>query len=109
MSGVSNGVVDARLRTPHFKLSAFLLYLLYPIPKASMALSVHDSDSDSGSTPKLSKSHAESPEQHGQSEQSGPADSDEDSEVYEIERILDAKRGATGSVCFLKHSLKMCV
>jgi hypothetical protein len=33
----------------------------------------------------------------------GPADSEEDSEVYEIEAILDAKRGASGSVSSCKH------
>jgi hypothetical protein len=73
-----------------------------------MAPAVHDSDSNSSNsdTPtRKSKSHAESPG-HGQSDQAGPADSEEDSEVYEIEKILDAKRGATGSVRFLNHSLE---
>jgi len=73
-----------------------------------MAPAVHDSDSDTSSTempPRKSKSQAESPEQ--QSDQTGPEESEEeDSEVYEIERILDAKRGATGSVRYLKHSLE---
>jgi len=76
-----------------------------------MAPIVLDSDSNasnSESPPRKSKHHAESPERHGQSDQPGPGDSEEeDSEVYEIERILDAKRGATGSVRFLKHSLKV--
>ncbi|KAI0294325.1 hypothetical protein B0F90DRAFT_1670501 [Multifurca ochricompacta] len=64
-----------------------------------MAPAVHDSDSDDANaelSPK--RSHPESPEQLGQSDQPGPADSGEDSEVYEIEAILDAKRGATGSL-----------
>jgi hypothetical protein len=66
-----------------------------------------DSDSDTSKTalPRKSKSQAESPER--QSDQSGPEESEEeDSEIYEIEKILDAKRGATGSVRFLKHSLE---
>jgi hypothetical protein len=68
--------------------------------KASMA-PAHDSDSsNSEAPPSKSKSKAESPERHGHSDQPGPEESEED-EVYEIEKILDAKRGATGSVCFL--------
>jgi len=67
--------------------------------KTSMAPAAHDSDSDTSSTvlpPRKSRSQSESPEQ--QSDQSGPEQSEEeDSEVYEIESILDAKRGATGS------------
>jgi hypothetical protein len=66
----------------------------------------HDSDSDGAkaeSSPR--KSHRDSPGQQGQSDHPGPADSEEeDSEVYEIEAILDAKRGATGSVSSCKHS-----
>ncbi|KAF8273206.1 hypothetical protein EI94DRAFT_1716891 [Lactarius quietus] len=57
-----------------------------------------DSESDTArpeSTPRYT--HGDSPEQHAQSDDPGPADSDGDSEVYEIEAILDAKRGATGS------------
>jgi hypothetical protein len=73
-----------------------------------MAPAAHDSDSDASNatlSPKRSKSQAESPEQ--QSDQTGPEESEEeDSEVYEIESILDAKRGATGSVRFLKHSVE---
>lgn len=67
-----------------------------------MAPAVHDSDSGENTEPSPRKpnSQGESPEQHGQSDQPGPADSDEDSGVYEIEAILDAKRGATGSVRF---------
>lgn len=77
--------------------------------KASMAPVAHDSDSESDASstvsPRKSKSQAESPEL--QSEQTGPEESEEeDGEVYEIEEILDAKRGATGSVRFLKHSLE---
>lgn len=68
----------------------------------------HESDSDTPTTalsPGKSKSQAESPER--QSDQTGPEESEEeDGEVYEIETILDAKRGATGSVRFLKHSLE---
>jgi len=63
-----------------------------------MASPARDSSSDNAkaeSSPR--KSHGDSPEQQGQSDQPGPADSEEDSEVYEIEAILDAKRGATGS------------
>jgi hypothetical protein len=75
--------------------------------KTSMAPAAHDSDSDTSSTvlpPRKSRSQSESPEQ--QSDQSGPEQSEEeDSEVYEIESILDAKRGATGSVRFLKQTL----
>lgn len=57
-----------------------------------------DSDSD-GARPESSprNTHGDSPEQPAQSDNPGPADSDGDSEVYEIEAILDAKRGATGS------------
>ena len=73
-----------------------------------MSPAVHDSDSDTSSvelSPRKSKSQAESPER--QSDQNGPEESEEeDSEVYEIETILDAKRGATGTVRFLKHSLE---
>ena len=66
----------------------------------------HDSDSsNSEAPPTKSKSKAESPERHGHSDQPGPEESEED-EVYEIERILDAKRGATGSVRFFQRSLK---
>jgi hypothetical protein len=75
-------------------------------PKASMAPAAHDSDSDASDvtlSPKRPKSQAESPEG---SDQDGPEESEEeDAEVYEIETILDAKRGATGSVRFLKYSL----
>ncbi|KAF8489877.1 hypothetical protein F5888DRAFT_1743852 [Russula emetica] len=64
-----------------------------------MAPAAHDSDSDASNvtlSPKRSKTQAESPEQ--QSDQTGPEESEEeDGEVYEIESILDAKRGATGS------------
>lgn len=72
----------------------------------------HDSDSNTSNSEspprKKQKSQADSPERHGQSDQPGPADSGEDSEVYEIESILDAKRGATGSVrsLSLNHLLK---
>jgi hypothetical protein len=90
-------VVDVRLSVAHFIPSAPALSL-----KASMAPVTNDSDSnatDVESSPRKSKSQAQSPERHDQSDQPGPADSEEeDSEVYEIERILDAKRGATGSV-----------
>lgn len=76
--------------------------------KASMARAVHDSDSDHSSatiSPRKSKPQAASPER--ESDHSGPEESDEeDGEVYEIEAILDAKRGATGSVRSLKHSLR---
>jgi hypothetical protein len=77
--------------------------------KGSMASAARDSDSNDSNaeaSPKRVKSRGESPEQPGQSDQPGPAESDEDSEVYEIEAILDAKRGATGSVRFLRHSSK---
>lgn len=68
-----------------------------------------ESDSDtarpeSESTPR--DTHGRSPEQPAQSDDPGPADSDGDSEVYEIEAILDAKRGALGSVSSCYHSLK---
>jgi hypothetical protein len=74
-----------------------------------MAPAAHDSDSDASNarrlSPRKSKSQAESPEQ--QSDQTSPEQSEaEDNEVYEIEAILDAKRGATGTVRFLKHSLE---
>jgi hypothetical protein len=69
-----------------------------------MAPAAHDSDSHDSNVEM--KSRGESPEQPGQSDQPGPAESDQDSEVYEIEAILDAKRGATGSVRFRRHSLK---
>ena len=73
-----------------------------------MAPAAHDSDSASSEatvSPKRLKVQAEYAE--GQSEHSGPEESEEeDNEVYEIEAILDAKRGATGSVCFLEHSLE---
>jgi hypothetical protein len=64
-----------------------------------MSPATHDRDSDDSNvtvSPKRAKLQAESPE--GQSDHSGPEQSEEDSEVYEIEAILDAKRGATGSV-----------
>jgi len=66
-----------------------------------MAPAAHDSDSNNSNaeaSPKP-KSHGGSPEQDGQSNQDGPEDSGEEGEgeVYEIEAILDAKRGATGS------------
>jgi len=66
-----------------------------------MAPAAHDSESNDSiaeASPRHSKSH-ESPEQHGQSDrdQDGPDDSGDEGEVYEIEAILDAKRGATGS------------
>jgi hypothetical protein len=76
--------------------------------KASMAPAAHDSDSDASNadySPRKLKSQVESPEResvHSDPEQS----EEEDSEVYEIEAILDAKRGATGSVRFLNHSVK---
>ncbi|KAH9074873.1 hypothetical protein EDB83DRAFT_1876621 [Lactarius deliciosus] len=57
-----------------------------------------ESDSDTArpaSTPR--NTHGDSPEQPAQSDDPGPGDSDGESEVYEIEAILDAKRGATGS------------
>lgn len=71
-----------------------------------MAPAAHDSDSSNVTvTPRKTKSQPESPEP--QSDQSGPEESEEeDSEVYEIEAILDAKRGATGSVRILNHSLE---
>jgi hypothetical protein len=76
--------------------------------KASMAPAVRDSDSDASIaelSPRKAKFQAESPDQ--QSDRPSPEESEEeDSEVYEIEAILDAKRGATGSVRFLKDSLK---
>jgi chromobox protein 5 len=68
-----------------------------------MAPAAHDSDSNGSNaeeSPRHSKSQGQSPERHDQSDQPRPADSGEDSEVYEIEAILDAKRGATGSVRF---------
>ena len=76
-----------------------------------MAPAAHDSDSNDSNaeaSPRPLKSRGESPEQPGQSDQPGPAESDGDgeSEVYEIEAILDAKRGATGSVRIWNHSLK---
>jgi hypothetical protein len=71
-----------------------------------MARAAHDSDSDASNaefSPKKATSQAESPER---SDQTGPEESEEgEGEVYEIETILDAKRGATGSVRFLKYSL----
>jgi hypothetical protein len=73
-----------------------------------MAPAAHDSDShDSNAeeSPRHSKSQGQSPERHDQSDHPSPADSGEDSEVYEIEAILDAKRGATGSVRFFKDIL----
>jgi hypothetical protein len=66
--------------------------------QVSMAPAAHNSDSNDSDvtvSPRRSKTQAESPE--AQSDHSGPEES-EDSEVYEIETILDAKRGATGSV-----------
>lgn len=77
----------------------FTRVLSYSIPQLSMASEVHDSDSDGGMadlSPR--RSHMDSPPRQGQSDQPGPADSEDDSGVYEIEAILDAKRGATGSV-----------
>lgn len=77
--------------------------------KGSMAPAAHDSDSNDSNaeaSPRHLKSRGESPEQPGQSDQPGPAESDAESEVYEIEAILDAKRGATGSVRFRRHFLK---
>ena len=74
--------------------------------KGSMAPAAHDSDSNDSNaeaSPKPLKSRGESP---GHSDQPGPAASDAESEVYEIEAILDAKRGATGSVRFPNHFLK---
>ena len=78
-----------------------------------MAPAAHDSDSNDSNaeaSPRL-KSHGGSPEQDGQSDQDGPEDSGEEregeGEVYEIEAILDAKRGATGSVRFLGHPLRI--
>jgi hypothetical protein len=76
--------------TIHEIVSSFL--------KGTMAPAAHDSDSHDSNVEM--KSRGESPEQPGQSDQPGPAESDQDSEVYEIEAILDAKRGATGSVRF---------
>jgi hypothetical protein len=77
--------------------------------KGLMAPATHDSDSNDSNaeaSPKHPKSHGGSPEQPGQSDQDGPEDSGEEGcEVYEIEAILDAKRGATGSVRFLGRSL----
>ncbi len=60
-----------------------------------------ESGSD-GARPESSprNTHEASPDQPAQSDNPGPADSDQDSEVYEIEAILDAKRGATGSVSY---------
>jgi len=76
-----------------------------------MAPAVHDSDSNDSNAEAFPgpKSHGASPEQDGQSDQDGPEDSGEEGEdeVYEIEAILDAKRGATGSVRFLGPSLRM--
>lgn len=76
--------------------------------KASMAPAVHDSDSDASIaelSPRKAKSQAESPDR--QSDRPSPEESEEeDSEVYEIETILDAKRGATGSVRFLTQSFE---
>jgi len=71
-----------------------------------MAPAAHDSDSNDSNaeaSPRHSKSHG-SPEQHAQSDQDqdGPEDTGDEAEVYEIEAILDAKRGATGSVRFSK-------
>jgi hypothetical protein len=64
-----------------------------------MAPAAYDSDSETSNAelpPRKSKCQAESPER--QSDQSGPEESEEeDSEIYEIVTILDAKRGATGS------------
>jgi hypothetical protein len=74
-----------------------------------MPPAAHDSDSDDSNaeaSQRLLKSQGESPDQPNQSDQPGPAPSDGESEVYEIEAILDAKRGATGSVRFPSHLLK---
>ena len=67
----------------------------------------HESDSDTErpeASPTPRNTRGNSPEQPAQSDDPGPADSDGDSEVYEIEKILDAKRGATGSVSFCYRS-----
>ncbi|KAI9451931.1 hypothetical protein BJY52DRAFT_1190659 [Lactarius psammicola] len=57
-----------------------------------------ESDSDTARPASSPRNvHGDSPEQPVQSDDPGPGDSDGDSEVYEIEAILDAKRGATGS------------
>jgi hypothetical protein len=69
--------------------------------KASTAPTAYDSDSDASNAElpaRKSKSQAESPVR--QSDQSGPEESEEEDSdhcVYEIETILGAKRGATGS------------
>ena len=66
-----------------------------------------ESDSDTArpeSSPTPRNTHGGSPEQPAQSDDPGDADSDGDSEVYEIEKILDAKRGATGSVSSCYHT-----
>ncbi|KAI0272731.1 hypothetical protein BC834DRAFT_858143 [Gloeopeniophorella convolvens] len=63
-----------------------------------MAPAARDSDSDMGrtrSSPR--KSGEQSPEILEESDQPGPEDSGGEEETYEIEAILDAKRGATGS------------
>jgi hypothetical protein len=68
-----------------------------------------ESDSDTAgpeSSPTPKNTHGDSPEQPAQSDDPGLADSDGDSEVYEIEAILDAKRGATGSVSSCYRSFK---
>ena len=82
-------------------LSCHILSLNYSM--ASPAQDSHSDDAKAESSPQ--KSHGDSPELQAQSDQPGPADSEEDSEVYEIEAILDAKRGATGSVSSCKHTL----
>jgi hypothetical protein len=113
MAGFQLCVVDVRLGFTNEPNAACLasrvanLSILYF--KGLMAPAVHDSDSNDSNaeaSPRPSKSHGGSPEQPGQSDQGGPEDSGEEGgEVYEIEAILDAKRGATGSVRFLGRSL----
>jgi len=56
-----------------------------------------ESDSDTARPESSPTPRNDSPEQPAQSDDPGSADSDGDNEVYEIEAILDAKRGATGS------------
>jgi hypothetical protein len=102
-------VSDRRHTWDHFVYSPLHYFRALSL-KTSMAPAAHDTDSFSSDAtaspnPKKSKLQAGSPE--GQSDHSGPEESEEeDNEVYEIEAILDAKRGATGSVRFLKHSLE---
>jgi len=70
-----------------------------------MAPTAHDSD-PMLKCPKTSKV-ARVPRATRQSSQDGPRDSGKEGEVYEIKAILDAKRGTTGSVRFLGHSLRI--